>query len=80
MARFQLTQGFYINHKKLKAGTLLCNGTACNAGDEIWTGLNSTTYSPGMNPLDAAAITIKNASRFANAQTPVPDGVNSIDG
>jgi hypothetical protein len=84
MARFQLTQAMTIPGQsfplRLKAGSFLCNGTACAAGDAIWTGLNAQTYQPYMTPLDGAATTIKNASPFASvAPATFICGADSID-
>ena len=83
MARFQLTDAFVPPtqpYRRLKAGTFLCDGTACNAGDAIWTGLVAATYLPCMTPLDGAATTIKNASPYASvAAANQISGAGSID-
>jgi hypothetical protein len=80
MARFFLSQAQVISHKQLRAGTIICDGTSCSAGDVIFTGLNANTYNLGMNPLDAGAIAIKNASRYASANVQAGiSGRDSID-
>jgi len=80
MARMRLQQGAVINHKKWPPGTTFADsGGAALAGDQVWTGLNSTSWAPYMIDLDAGATTIKNASRFANVAPPRPDGVTSIE-
>ena len=63
MARFRLTATHQVFGRTLKAGTLVCDGTACNAGDFIWTGLGSVAFSNKMVALDAGANTIQAASR-----------------
>jgi len=80
MARVQLTAAHLINHVKLKAGTKVADSAgAAQAGDYVWTGLTSATFSNAMVPLDASAITMQAGSRFATGPTmPYPDGVNSI--
>jgi hypothetical protein len=79
MARFQLTQAMTVGHARLRAGRTICDGTACSAGDFVWTGLNANTVSPGMVPLDAGATTLKNASKFAGVSPGNPTGVDSVD-
>jgi hypothetical protein len=80
MARFQLAEAFHVKDKRAKAGQVICDGTSCQSGDLVWTGLNSSTYSPFMVPLDAGANTIKSASRFASAPAPTwITGVHSVD-
>jgi hypothetical protein len=85
MARFRLAAAHELNvtnfgRRRLRAGTIICDGTSCNTGDVIVSGLNSATVSPDMDALDAGATTIKNASKYAS--TPVranSSGVDSID-
>jgi hypothetical protein len=81
MARFQLLAAFVVGANRYRAGSFLCDGTSCQAGDKIWTGLNSGTYSPHMLPLDAGANAIKAASVKYSATTPkvTIDGVDSVD-
>ena len=66
MARFRANAAFHIKDRRIRAGTLVCDGTACNAGDFIWSGLNASNYHPDLQPLDAAANAIKAASQYAN--------------
>jgi hypothetical protein len=85
MARFGSTASFVINtsnggHKKYPAGQTYADtqGNAL-AGDVVWASVGSSaSMSPNLIPLDGAATTIKNASRFANQNNPWIDGVNSI--
>jgi hypothetical protein len=70
MARVRLTSTHSINGKQVKAGTIVCDGNSCQAGDVVWTGLNSTTFSNRMSALDAGATTIQNASRFTSGSQP----------
>jgi len=80
MARFQLTAATVIGPRRLKAGTVICDGTSCQTGDFIWTGLTSATMHEHMTPLDSGATTMKAASRYASvaADTSIT-GVASID-
>lgn len=80
MARVRLTKSHHINGKRHKAGTVICDGTGCSAGDVIWSGLNATSFSNGMVALDAGATTIQNASRFTTTPGGVISGADSIDG
>ena len=80
MARFQLLAAHFIADKRYKAGTVLCDGTSCQATDRIWSGLNSGTITNDMLALDAGATTIRNASKYAGlSQRVTCDGVSSID-
>jgi len=81
MARMRLASAHVINNKRWKIGTTFADsqGNAI-AGDVVWTGMNSASWSPGMVDLDAGATTIKNGSRFSLSPAPSSDGVNSIDG
>jgi len=80
MARFQLTAAMSIGHKRLKAGTIICDGSGCQAGDFVWTGLNASTLHEHMTPLDSGANTMKAASKYASvaADTTIT-GVASVD-
>ena len=72
---------FVVGHVRYKAGTMFADSAAnAVAGDVIWTGMSSTTMSPGLIPIDGAATTMKNASPFAGNNFARPDGVNSIAG
>jgi len=83
MARWQGLAAFVIGHKSYKAGTKYADtvGNAV-AGDVVYAPFGTSAgISPLLNPLDGAATTLRNASRFAS--TPIPctiTGVNSIDG
>jgi hypothetical protein len=80
MARFQLAESFHVKDRRAKAGQVICDGTSCQTGDLVWTGLNSGTYQPYMVPLDAGATTIKNASKFASVAAPTwITGAHSVD-
>lgn len=80
MARVRLTAAHHIQGKVLKAGTIVCDGTSPQAGDVIWTGLNSTTYSNAMTSLDAGGDTLRTASRFpTQPSVGFISGANSID-
>jgi len=82
MARVRLTAALVVGHTKLKAGATVADSTgAAQAGDFVWTGLNSTTFNNAMVPLDGAATTMQAASRWPSGPTvPYPDGVNSVGG
>lgn len=81
MARVRLTAAHHILGRSLKAGTIVCNGTSCQAGDFIWTGLTSATYSNAMTSLDAGGDTLRTASRFpTQPSVGIISGANSIDG
>jgi len=81
MARFRLIGTHVINHKTLKAGTVICDGTSCQAGDYKWTGLNANTVSDSMSPLDAGANTLLAASRYPGGPVyPFSTGATSIEG
>lgn len=80
MARVRLTAAHHINGRYLKAGTIVCDGSSCQAGDFVWTGLNATSYSNHMSALDGGATTIQNASRFPSGpQLAFVPGNQSID-
>lgn len=81
MARFQSTVAMIIDHVKFNAGQTFADSVANKVGkDYVWAGMSSTSMHPGLVPLDGTATTMKNASRFATAQVPSIDGVNSIGG
>lgn len=79
MARFGSTGAFIVNHVKYKAGQTYADTKANAIGkDVIWPDVaNSSSMSPSLVPLDGAATTIYNASRFVGQSTRI-DGVNSI--
>ena len=79
MARFQGTVSMVIDHKKFAAGQTYADTVANKVGsDYVWSGMSSNSLNPGLVPLDGAATTMKNASRFAGSAVPTIDGVNSI--
>lgn len=81
MARVRLTKTHHINGRSVKAGTVVCDGTSCQAGDVIWTGLNGAAFSNAMVALDAGAATIQAASRFTSAPSVgFISGADSIEG
>jgi hypothetical protein len=81
MARFSSTVAIAVDgHKSYKAGTTYAD-TKVNAigNDVVWPACGTSAgMSPGLIPLDASAIAIYNASRFAGTTIPRPDGCNSI--
>ena len=81
MARWRGQGAFVINHKSYKAGQTYAD-TAGNAvaGDVVYAPFGTSGgLSPLLVPLDGAATTLKNASRFANDPVPCTiTGVNSI--
>lgn len=81
MARFGSTVAFVVNHIRYNAGSTFADTKANAIGkDVVWADLaNSSSMSPGLVPLDGAATTIYNASRFVGQSTRI-DGVNSIKG
>jgi hypothetical protein len=82
MARVRLTSAMHIGQVRYKAGTTLADSQVnAIAGDAVWTGLNSTTWHPGMTPLDAGANALKAGSiKYANVPAMTAcDGVSSVD-
>jgi hypothetical protein len=81
MARFGSTVAIVVDgHHSYKAGTTFAD-TKPNAigNDVVWPQCGTSAgMSPGLIPLDGAATTIMNASRFAGISIPRPDGANSI--
>ena len=81
MARFRMTQAFSFGSNRVRAGGTLAD-TVGNAqpGDLVYAGLTAATLPPGCIPLDAAATTMKNASKFAGeAAASSITGADSID-
>jgi hypothetical protein len=79
MARFGSTVAFVVDGKRHRAGMTYCDSKANQlAGDIIWTGLSSSTMSPGLIPLDGSAVSMKAASVYSGVQTNLIDGANSI--
>jgi hypothetical protein len=79
MARFGSTVAFVVGGKRHKAGMTYADTLANAIGnDVIWAGLSSTTMSPGLIPLDGAAVSMKAASVYSGIQTNLIDGANSI--
>jgi hypothetical protein len=81
MARFNLTAAHVFGATRVKAGRNIAD-TQGNAqpGDFVFTGLSSSTVTADMVPLDGAATTMKNASRYASvAAKSYITGVDSID-
>jgi hypothetical protein len=79
MARFGSTVAFVVDGKRHKAGQTYCDSKANQlAGDIIWTGMSSSTMSPGLVPLDGSAVSMKAASVYSGVQTNLIDGANSI--
>jgi len=81
MARWQGLGAFVIAHKRYPAGTKYADtvGNAV-AGDIVYAPFGTSTgISPLLVPLDGAATTLRNASRFASEPLPAfITGVNSI--
>jgi hypothetical protein len=85
VARFMTTAAFYadaVGVGRVRAGkTVADSANATLPGDIVWTGLNSNSLPAGFTPLDAAATSMRAASRWAN--TPVANvclGADSVDG
>jgi hypothetical protein len=82
MARFILTRAHELvvsgRRQHFRAGTLICDGTSCSAGDVVVSGLTALTVSNAMSPVDAGGTTMLQASRFNGQTVPYPDGANSI--
>jgi hypothetical protein len=79
MARFGSTVAFVVDGKRHKAGQTYCDSKANQlAGDIIWTGMSSSTMSPGLVPLDGSAVSMKAGSVYSGIQTNLIDGANSI--
>jgi hypothetical protein len=75
MARFKLTQAVALPRNRYFAGQIVAQ-----PGDQIWVGLTSQTMVGGMQPLDASATTMKNASIYAGEPTVTSiTGVDSIN-
>jgi hypothetical protein len=66
MSRFQLLEAHFIGSVRYKAGTIIADA-APQAGDKLVSTLTVNSVTPSMMALDAAAIALKNASRYANA-------------
>jgi hypothetical protein len=83
VARFQLMTAHIINHGRLKALTVVVDSLAnMRAGDFVWVGLDASTVSPTMVPLDARAYSMQQHAIQAYGLKPVdrgrPCGVDSI--
>lgn len=82
MARFRSVGCFVIGARKYKAGQTFADSAGnALAGDEVWPGgLTSAQMSPALVPLDGAATTMMNGSRFVGVAAPTIDGAHSIGG
>ena len=83
MARFRLSEAFHHGSFKWRAGQVMVDSLANalpSAGDHVWTGMSSATITAAFQPIDASAVTMRNASPFAlvPAATTI-SGVNSVD-
>jgi hypothetical protein len=85
MARFQTTSAFYadaVGVGRVRAGKFVCDSQLnAQPGDVIWVGLTSQSLPRGLTPLDSSAVSMRNASQWAN--TPIANvcfGVDSIEG
>ena len=80
MARFRLTQALIVGQFRWSAGNTVADSQAnAQAGDIVWTGLNSATMVEGMTPLDGLATSMRAASQWANVPLRnVIFGVDSI--
>jgi hypothetical protein len=85
--RFQLTQAICLPQVRYRAGTIVTDQIVTNLlpvserGDQYWPGLSAATMGPGMVPLDAAAVTAKASSVYANEIIRCcATGVDSSDG
>ena len=78
MARFQLTQAVVVGQFRWAAGTFVADSqAAAQPGDQVWTGLNSTTMFEGMTPLDSSATSMRAASRWAGV--PLRNVISGVD-
>lgn len=80
MARFRATGAVIIADREYRAGQTFADGPgSVLPGDILWPGgLDSSKMSPNLVPLDAGAIGMMAASRFAN-EVPWPScGASSI--
>lgn len=79
MARFGSTVAFVVEGKRHKAGQTYADNKANAVGNDIiWAGMSSATMSPGLVPLDGAAVSMKAGSVYSGIQTNLIDGANSI--
>ena len=85
MARFRTMSAFSadaVGVGRVRAGRTVADSVAnAQAGDVIWSGLNSVSLPAGFAPLDASAQGMRNSSRWAG--TPLPAtilGADSVDG
>jgi hypothetical protein len=66
MARFQLTAAFQTAQVRYRAGTILADSQGnAQPGDKVWTGMSAATLIADMVPIDGAATTMRNASKYA---------------
>jgi hypothetical protein len=86
MANFRLTAAHELSlapgrRQRFKAGTIISDGVSPQAGAVIWSGLNAAAVSKDMEPLDAGATTMKNASQHAGVgvRTTWYSGADSVD-
>jgi hypothetical protein len=81
MARFQVLEAFHFGDKRVRAGKTIADSNAnAQAGDAVWTGMNSNNIREFFIPLDASATTMKSASKYANAPAATSiTGVMSVD-
>lgn len=85
MARFRTHAAFYadaVGVGRVRAGRTVADSQAnAQAGDIVWSGLNSTSLPASFEPLDAGATTMRNASRWAGtAFAATILGADSTDG
>jgi hypothetical protein len=78
MARFKLTQAVALPRNRYFAGQIVADSQAnAQLGDQIWAGLTAQTMVGGMQPLDASATSMKNASIYANE--PMVTSITGVD-
>jgi hypothetical protein len=67
--------------RRLRAGTIISDGVSPQAGAVIIPTLSSALVSKDMDPLDAGATTMKNASQYAGvgAKNTWYSGADSVD-
>lgn len=80
MARFRATGAVVIGSVKYRAGQTFADALgSVLPGDVLWPGgLDSSKMSPNLIPLDAGAVAIMAASRFANDVPWPTSGCSSI--
>ena len=81
MARFRALSAVYVDGSavgKVSAGRTVADSQAnAQAGDVVWTGLNSQSLPAGWQPLDSSATAMRAGSRWAD--TPISATILGVD-